>query len=158
MRYYVKVIAAALAYGIIAAGASLMCALAVGGCAKVDNVVDRGKALVVDCTRKEAAQAITELGPLVESTLLSAVDGDGKPSLDPLKDAATRWTADLAGCVLADVVSRALVAVRPDPLAPKASTMTPLEIHAAELREQFYAFKALHFGGVTFKLPDGRKL
>lgn len=150
MRYVLRL----LAYAVIASGAILMCAMATS-CAKVDAIGNAGKALIVDCAKPATVAIINELSPMVESTLIEYVDGDGKIDWSGFKDAGQRWTANLGGCLVSSVVDRLMKPPSNDPNAPKSSNV---EIDREALRQGFEQWKALRFGGVTFELANGAKL
>lgn len=151
-KLYNATVTALIVLGIVASVAAWT------GCQQLKSAAQEGKALVVDCTKAEAVRAITELGPLVEETLIDAILPDAKVTLDPLKSAAQRWTADIGGCILADIVARAQREPDSDPAAPKSSTLTPLQTHRDDLRKAFDEFKAARFSGVTFQLANGARL
>lgn len=125
------------------------------GCDTLKSAGNAGKDLLIDCTRKETAAVVGEMAPLVETVLIQSADSSGKVSWDPLKDLGKRFTADVGGCIVADVVSRVL---RPAPADPSAPQLAPLAVDLEQLRADFDAFKAQRFGGVTFKTANGARL
>jgi hypothetical protein len=107
---------------------------------------------IVDCTTASAKKTVTELGPMADAMLLSAVDAQSKIDWNPITDLAKKFSADVGGCVLADAVARALKPTPADPNAPKSS---PLEVDRVSLRSGFVDLKAKLFPGKTFKTAAG---
>lgn len=157
MRYYIEATARALAALIVFTGAILMLAM-VTSCGQFKSVSNVGKALLVDCAEPATLAVVNQIGPLVENMLIDNVDGEGHINFDPVLEVGSRWTAEVGGCILADVVARAMTPPSEDPKAPKASTASPLQLHREDLRTGFEQFKSSRFGGVTFVLASGQKL
>lgn len=121
-------------------------------CDKLKSTATLGGKILVDCTKHETARVVDQLAPLAEKILVDAIDPDGKVDWQPVKDLAKGFTADVGGCVLSDVVARALKPSPPDPDAPQSS---PLQVDRDALAAGFAELKADLFGGVTFKTASG---
>ena len=121
-------------------------------CTEIKDAARAGASILVDCTKGQAAKVVSELGPTVDSLLLESVDSDGKVDWQPVKDLAKGWTADIGGCVLSDVVARALKPRPEDPNAPKSS---PLDLDLDALAAGFAKLRAEQFPGVTFRTSSG---
>jgi hypothetical protein len=132
-------------------GLALM-TMAWAGCDTLKSAGNAGKQILVDCTKKEVATVVDELGPVVEHLIVDTIDGEGSIDWDPIKESATKWTAEIGGCIVADVVSRALA---PPPTDPKAPQISPLQVDHTKLRQGFEAFRAERFGGIHFKTRSG---
>lgn len=121
-----------------------------------DTAKDIGKTgagILVDCTKAKAGAVATELGGLVEATVLDAVDSDGKVNWTPVKDLAKSFSRDVGWCALSTAVARILAPPASDPNAPKVAE---LQIDRAALRTGFAELKTELLGpGVTFKTADG---
>lgn len=118
------------------------------GCAWFSKESKQVETDVVDCTKAEAAKAITEFGPLADAILIYATGGNGQVNTDAVKSAAKGFGKDIGGCVLADAVARA---VKPAPVDPNAPKSSPLVSDPDSLRR---ALAAVH-PGVHFHTANG---
>lgn len=91
---------------------------------------------VIDCTKAEAKNAITEFGPAIDALLVLATGGDGNIDTAQLGNAAKNFGKAVGGCVVADAVARALKPAPADPSAPKSS---PLVADPVSLRNALAA-------------------
>jgi hypothetical protein len=119
-------------------------------CEHLKEAGKAGAAIVVDCTKEETARVVDELGPVVDHIFSQATDPTGKVNWSPIRDLASRFTTEVGGCVLADVVARAL-----KPTEPGGVQSSPLQVDLVDLRAGFTALKAERFSGVTFKTSAG---
>lgn len=126
-------------------------AAACGDAAK--DAAKTGAGIVVDCTTGEAAKAVHELGPLAEKVVIDAIDPSGKVDWSPVKELGKKFSAQVGGCVLADVIGRVLNPKPDDPNAPKVGGMN---VDLAAVRAGFAQTKVELFGdGVTFQTSSG---
>lgn len=126
---------------------TLLC-LVLAGCAWTKTETKALASDVVDCTKAEAATAITEFGPAIDALLVFVTGGDGKVDGAQLAAAGKGFARELGGCVVADAVARALKPAPADPNAPKAS---PLVADAISL----HAALARLYPGAKFHTPSG---
>lgn len=103
---------------------------------------------VIDCTKAEAKNAITEFGPAIDALLVLATGGDGNVDTAQLGNAAKNFGKAVGGCVVADAVARALKPAPADPNAPKAS---PLVADPGSLRNAMASL----YPGTKFHTPSG---
>lgn len=125
--------------------------VAFAGCSWLKSEASDAKSAFVDCTKAESVRAVHELGPVVDVVLAQAVAPDTKVSWQPLKDLAKGTTAELFGCVLADVVARNMKPPS-EAGAPKAGQ---LAIDHDSLVAGFRELAIAQWGGATFKTPNG---
>lgn len=130
----------------------IMFALPQSGCAWLKSEGDVAKTAVVDCTTATAHDAIKEFGPILDALITQAADPNGKVQWGPLRDVTKGLGVELGGCVLSTVVARELSPQKPDPNAPKSST---LELNAAALHEGFDDIRRAQFHGATFRTDYG---
>ena len=91
---------------------------------------------VIDCTTENARTLTDQFGPLVDELLRHATGADGKIDWAPVKDATRSFALASGGCVVGNVVARALAPKSTDPDAPQVSG---LEVDQAQLLSGFRA-------------------
>lgn len=107
---------------------------------------------VVDCTTANVKALNRQFGPVVEEVLIQATSDDGKVDWDRVKHASRGFAVSTGLCVLANVVSRALLPIQKALDAPQSS---PLELDQGALRTGWDAMAAELYGGRKFKTEAG---
>jgi len=93
------------------------------GCAWLKGESKQVVSDVVDCTKANAANAIKEFGPVLDSLIIYATGGNGTVNGDAITSAAKNFGKEVGGCVLADAVARALKPAATGSAAPKSSPL-----------------------------------
>lgn len=133
--------------------ALLACGLALQpSCATARDHAATGVGALIDCEAPNLKAAVSELVPLAEQAVLSAIGGDGKVDTSKLRAAAHGILGDLGRCALASAI-----AILAAPSASSGNTVIavrPLVPDPGALRAAFESVRG-DWGGASYQTRAG---
>lgn len=114
------------------------------GCAALKRETKQAASDVVDCMKPELRERSTELGGVLERSVLSLLSDTGKVDRAGFKSLTSGLKSDAAGCAIATVVSRLSKPRGQD------SQASPLAVDALDLQSTWADARREQFGGRVF--------